>query len=606
MTGAEVYAISLAHEQVAMGHRVLIVSDTLGIQTQCPYHECAIGKRSLVQRMRNIRFLIRLIARENVQIVHAHSRAASWVCNVATWWTGVAFISTVHGRQHLHFSSRSVSIYGNHVIAISDSLRAHLHKDLGIPLSQIVMIPNGVDVQGLSALRENRMPIPFPEVDGMKILLIVSRMSGPKGEVLRFLLRTVIPALAENPRFHCWIVGGTALPADFMNLATSVNEKHKRLVIEIEPFRHDIPLLMKRSDVILGSGRVALEGLSVGKPVIAIGESEYIGPIRPESLERGYTTNFGDTGPRVLPDSAKIIRDVRRILYDSHDAALRSQLQKAIADRYDVRHIARFVSAIYSTAFMDRHAPPSIPVLMYHRVVPTVPERTRHGIWVTADAFRRQMQSLRRRGITPVTFYDIEEFRLGNGTLPSKPIIITFDDGYEDNYTIAFPILKEMGFKAVIYMVMGSVPRTNNWDADEPQVPLMTHDMIRELADDGIEFGSHTMTHAHLTALAPGLLKHELAESRRLLESIVGREVISFAYPYAECSDLVKKAVAAAGYQYAVVGDRGPIVFHDDLMAIRRTQIFPSTTDGGFWRKTQSWYSRYKCWKTKNPVHQLD
>lgn len=600
VTGAEVYAVSLAHEQVEAGHRVLIVSDTLGVQSHCQYIEWPIGKRSLNQRIKNIRFLIRLIRGEKIQLVHAHSRAASWVTNFATKITGTAFVSTVHGRQHIHASSRSVNVYGKHIIAISESLRAHLAADLGIPLRCITAIPNGLDTRALMALDRNAIPVPFPRSAGMKILLIVTRMSGPKGDVLRFLLRDVMPSLSGDARFCCWIVGGSTLPPDILNLVTTVNDRAGRHVVEIELFRHDIPFLLKRTDAVLGSGRVALEGLAVGTSVFGFGENEYLGRITSDNFEYGCVTNFGDTGTYKRPDPERIIGDLERMIGQPPDDALCQHLQKEVACRYDIRTVASAVLEVYDRAFLDKQSPLSIPVLMYHRVVAEVPSKSRHGIWVTATEFRQQMQSLHRRGFTPITFYDIDEFRKGRTVLPAKPIVITFDDGYADNHAIAFPILKEFDFSAVIYMVMGSDPLTNHWDADEPQVPLMNHMMIREMSTYGIEFGSHTMTHPHLPVLSREQLDGEMIDSKRVLEAIIQKTVISFAYPYADYSDAVKRQTAAAGYRYAVVADKGSPIFHQDFFAIRRTQIFPGTPPSGFWRKTQSWYTRYRQWKVRN------
>jgi peptidoglycan/xylan/chitin deacetylase (PgdA/CDA1 family) len=196
--------------------------------------------------------------------------------------------------------------------------------------------------------------------------------------------------------------------------------------------------------------------------------------------------------------------------------------------------------------------------------------------------------------LVPITFRQYDSFAQGVSRLPARPVIITFDDGYEDNYRIAFPILREMGFPAVVYMVTDRAIRTNAWDADEPQVPLLNKSQIREMTESGIEFGSHTRTHVHLTSISSAGLKKELEGSKRDLERLAGKEAVSFAYPYGELNEEVKQGVRECGYRFAVAGSTGALGFADDLLEIRRTQVFPWTGQFGFWKKTQPWYQRYK------------
>ena len=130
VTGAEVYATTLASAQRNHGHAVTLISDTLHFPYEGSVIPQSIGKRSYTQRLRNITFLIRLIREKNIHIIHGHSRAASWVCNVASLFTGIPFVSTIHGRQHVHLSSKAWSIYGKNIIAVSETLREHLIHEL--------------------------------------------------------------------------------------------------------------------------------------------------------------------------------------------------------------------------------------------------------------------------------------------------------------------------------------------------------------------------------------------------------------------------------------------------------------------------------------------
>lgn len=117
---------------------------------------------------------------------------------------------------------------------------------------------------------------------------------------------------------------------------------------------------------------------------------------------------------------------------------------------------------------------------------------------------------------------------------------------------------------------------------------------MREMAQAGIEFGSHTITHANLTQITSTVASKEIAQSKDILEQMLGDKVVSFAYPFSALNSDLKRVVRESGYRYAVAGDRGPAGFCEDFFEIRRTQVFPWTTAIGFWKKTQSWYSRYK------------
>ena len=256
------------------------------------------------------------------------------------------------------------------------------------------------------------------------------------------------------------------------------------------------------------------------------------------------------------------------------------------------------IQGVYERARAKTHSPKSIPVLMYHRVLENPSTESSHGIWVSARQFERQLLSLQRRGFRPITFRAYDAFLRGEGTLPAKPIILTFDDGYEDNYRVAFPLLHKHGFKAVVYAVTNAERRSNFWDRDEPVAQLMSASQLEEMHRHGIEIGSHTVNHPHLPLIAREQVQSDLNDSKNALEQILGSSVSSFAYPYGELSEMVKRCVEEAGYKFAASADSGPLTFYEDFLEIRRTQVFPWTDQIGFWKKTQPIYLRYKAIKS--------
>lgn len=145
LTGAEVYALALARHQARKGHACFFASDRLNVDCEFPFHPVPLDDRSYLNRLRNIGKLRSLVREERIELMHAHSRAASWVANVVSRLTGVAYVSTVHGRQSVHFTSRHFNVYGQRVIAICPWLEGHLTRELGLPSHRVRMIPNAID-----------------------------------------------------------------------------------------------------------------------------------------------------------------------------------------------------------------------------------------------------------------------------------------------------------------------------------------------------------------------------------------------------------------------------------------------------------------------------
>ena len=231
----------------------------------------------------------------------------------------------------------------------------------------------------------------------------------------------------------------------------------------------------------------------------------------------------------------------------------------------------------------------SLPVLLYHRVVNNQSKTGKHKLYVFENKFRQQMQFLKERGYTTLTFDDLNSSKLSSSTLEKK-IILTFDDGYEDNYTILFPILKEFGFTAVIYLVTGQAYNAWALAEGEPQLNMMSHHMIREMSEYGIEFGGHTRTHANLKNTSAKLLSDEIAGCKTDVEKITGKSCISFAYPFGAHNETVEKVVRNAGYKYGISTIFGPQIMKEDLMRIRRIEIRPCDSLARFKYKASGFY----------------
>jgi peptidoglycan/xylan/chitin deacetylase (PgdA/CDA1 family) len=162
------------------------------------------------------------------------------------------------------------------------------------------------------------------------------------------------------------------------------------------------------------------------------------------------------------------------------------------------------------------------------------------------------MDWLAAHGYHPVDFNDVRAYFAGLRALPSRPVVITLDDGYRDLYTTAFPILATHGFKAVAYIVSGFV----GWKQ------YVSADQIVEMDRRGIEIAAHTVNHANMARASWPQLMHELVSSKRYLEKLVGHPVVDFAYPSGRYNDTVIAALQQTGYdtatteQYSTVHSR--------------------------------------------------
>jgi peptidoglycan/xylan/chitin deacetylase (PgdA/CDA1 family) len=232
------------------------------------------------------------------------------------------------------------------------------------------------------------------------------------------------------------------------------------------------------------------------------------------------------------------------------------QLANAATYRVDVHgHSLRGVGIIgmKSWSFTTAPAPPDVlqpgpksakvPILTYHyiRVNPDRFDRLGFALSVTPADFAAQMDWLAHNGYHPITTEMLYGYLSGTRGLPSKPIVLTFDDGYEDFYTTALPILRSHDFTAVAYIVSGFVGRPG----------YMTAAQVVEADRSGIEIGSHTVDHANLARTSLGGLRYEVTASKQALEKLLGHAVNSFCYPSGKFNQDVINAVAGAGYHDA-------------------------------------------------------
>ena len=229
---------------------------------------------------------------------------------------------------------------------------------------------------------------------------------------------------------------------------------------------------------------------------------------------------------------------------------------------------------------------------MFHRVVAEAKPGPLYDINFTRENLDKLMVFLKDKGYETVTFED-----LLSCPAPSKPILLTFDDGYEDNYLHLFPLLKKHAMRAVIYLLGDRSVPSNFWDLDKgaPEAALMRETQILEMARSGlVEFGGHSMAHSNLVKLGGPEMKKEVGECKGALERLLGKQVLSFAYPFGFFNEEVKKAVAEAGYLFGIAVEWGPDHFGKDLMETRRVCLSPDAGPLEFSWKTSRFYPAFR------------
>ena len=184
-----------------------------------------------------------------------------------------------------------------------------------------------------------------------------------------------------------------------------------------------------------------------------------------------------------------------------------------------------------------------IPILIYHSIAPHFISESPLVLHytVTPDAFDGQLKYLRDNRYNVITLDMLVGMIASGTTPPPKSVVITFDDGWEDQYRDAFPILKKYHDPATFFIF------TNGPDSDE--IDFLTWDQIKEMSDAGMDIESHSVSHPYLFRITDkNVLWHEIADSKTIIENHIGKPVNLFAYPFGFYNALDITILKAAGY----------------------------------------------------------
>ncbi len=202
----------------------------------------------------------------------------------------------------------------------------------------------------------------------------------------------------------------------------------------------------------------------------------------------------------------------------------------------------------------------SIPVLMYHSIT----YEKGNPICIPIETFKEQMRYLKDNGYHTITLMDLYKYLMRQKAIPEKSVVLTFDDGYENNYTAMFPVLKNFAFKATIFVITSNIDKYHRF---------LTSKQLLEMDKYGVDIESHTVNHNNLKMLSKDKQLKTLIQSKKDLKKVLNKEINFFAYPYGRYNKNAIEAVKEAGYTMAFTTDDSWASKNDGILSLHRVDI---------------------------------
>lgn len=227
-----------------------------------------------------------------------------------------------------------------------------------------------------------------------------------------------------------------------------------------------------------------------------------------------------------------------------------------------------------------------ISILMYHQVGNFSSIKSHKAVYCHYRRFALQMRYLHAFGYNVISLDQALEGLRGKSKIPSKAVVLTFDDGFENFYYYALPVLKKYNYPAIVYLVSNYIGAKAAWlEADRFESPLLNKKHILELHKQRIDFGAHSASHKRLTHLEAPDRKQEIYKCKKDLENLFGKEIRHFCYPYGDYNLKVMETVREAGFQSAATCLRATATSEFDFFELPRKAISYGDTLSGFWWK---------------------
>lgn len=227
----------------------------------------------------------------------------------------------------------------------------------------------------------------------------------------------------------------------------------------------------------------------------------------------------------------------------------------------------------------------TVPILMYHYI-----DQADWSLSVSSESFERQMKYLKDRRYNVISLDDLVVGKRAGKRFPHNTVVITFDDGAKDNYTEAYPALKQYQFPATIFVI------TQRMGTAFDSVEYLTWEQVREMSEAGIDFGSHTQHHGYLPDFSREEIMAEVSGSKRDIEKEIGKTIKHFCYPSGGFTEEAKEIIEQSGYLSASTTNRGTDRHNNDLYELKRVKV--KNTDAvkpfRFWGKLSGYYNLFR------------
>jgi len=241
------------------------------------------------------------------------------------------------------------------------------------------------------------------------------------------------------------------------------------------------------------------------------------------------------------------------------------------------------LTAFYFLWLSPRYA---VPILMYHRF-----GYNESTLFVHPETFEQQMEYLEDRNYNVISLDELVEGIKSGRKFAHNSVVITIDDGYKDNYTYAYPVLKKYGFPATIFLISNRIGNDRDF---------MSWDEVREMSRYNIFFGGHTKSHTYLPSVEEkGALQDEIKGCKEFIEDKIGLTIDYFCYPTGGFTKHIKKIVKQAGYKGACTTNRGFAKLNRDVYELKRIKVTNSDTNKpfSFWAKLSGYYNLFRSRK---------
>lgn len=353
--GTETHVLSIAKSLKSRGHHIVV--GTSGGPLTPYFHQADIdiinmpfqndnplssNYTKLLEQTRSI------INEYEIDIIHTHLIAGLKIAIQVSQELLVPVVFTAHGMFYPWRQLQSLIDGCEHVIAVSPPVATYIKNRIGYPRNQISIIPNGIDIDYFAAIDGN--PNQFRQELGISdqetLVSVVSRIAWGKTRIIEDTIYAV-ERLYEKHNLRLAVVGSGPDSPFIHAIAAMVNKRHQEDIIILTGALLDPKLAYQSSDLVIGTARVALESMSAGKPVIAAGNSGYVGPITPENLNHAWQLYFGDHDFLTNSSTGLLANDLENLINNKPSAKTTAKLRQLVKQYFAIDHVVENIEQIY-------------------------------------------------------------------------------------------------------------------------------------------------------------------------------------------------------------------------------------------------------------------